>query len=129
MNDDTILPKPELSTVQDDANTQNAQSLPTEGDSVSLGGSSVLAASDIASAQNAVSQAAPDDQNTNQDATDPTMPLTAEDVDLIEKEWVLKAKQAVHSTIGDPRKQSSQLDDVKRHYQQKRFNREIPKSE
>jgi hypothetical protein len=53
------------------------------------------------------------------------MPLTAEDVDLIEKAWVEKAKVIVKSTIGDPRKQNLELSKVKADYLMKRYNKEI----
>lgn len=52
-------------------------------------------------------------------------PATAEDVDLIEKEWVEKAKQIVHSTQGDPYAQSQQLNQMKSDYIKKRYNREV----
>lgn len=52
-------------------------------------------------------------------------PATAEDVDLIEKEWVEKAKQIVHRTQGDPYAQSQQLSQMKADYIKKRYNREV----
>jgi hypothetical protein len=55
---------------------------------------------------------------------DNAMPQIADDVDLIEKEWVEKAKQIVAQTKNDPRIQSNELEKVKTAYQKKRFNRE-----
>lgn len=52
-------------------------------------------------------------------------PATAEDIDLIEKEWVEKAKQIVHSTQGDPYAQSQRLGEMKIDYIRKRYNREV----
>lgn len=52
-------------------------------------------------------------------------PATADDIDLIEKEWVEKAKQIVHSTQGDPHAQSQQLSQMKADYIKKRYNRVI----
>lgn len=49
----------------------------------------------------------------------------ADDVDLIEKEWVDKAKAIVEATQDDPRKQKSEMSKVKAEYIQKRFNKTI----
>jgi len=49
----------------------------------------------------------------------------ADDVDLIEKEWVDKAKAIVEATQDDPRKQKSEISKVKAEYIQKRFNKTI----
>jgi hypothetical protein len=46
-------------------------------------------------------------------------------VDLIEKEWVQKAKQIVSQTHDDPYKQKNQISRVKADYIQKRFNKTI----
>jgi len=51
--------------------------------------------------------------------------LQAEDLDLIEKEWVLKAKQAVDNTQGDPYEQNNELNKIKADYIKKRYNRTI----
>lgn len=60
------------------------------------------------------------------------MPATAmlqasDDSDLIEKEWVDKAKQIVEHTRDDPYKQSEELTHVKVDYMQKRYNKTIKK--
>jgi hypothetical protein len=49
----------------------------------------------------------------------------AEDSDLIEKEWVLKAKQIIHGTVNDPYRQNQQLNLLKADYMQKRYNKTI----
>jgi type IV secretory pathway VirB10-like protein len=49
----------------------------------------------------------------------------ADDVDLIEKEWVDRAKAIVDSTQDDPRKQKNEISKVKAEYIQKRFNKTI----
>jgi hypothetical protein len=51
--------------------------------------------------------------------------LPAEDVDLIEKVWVEKAKEIVNSTLGDPYKQNQQLSEVKAAYIKKRYSKDI----
>lgn len=54
--------------------------------------------------------------------------LIADDVDVIEKVWVQKAKSIVNETKDDPHKQSAELANVKHDYQQKRFNKGIKPS-
>ncbi|HSX45903.1 MAG TPA: hypothetical protein VLG27_02750 [Candidatus Saccharimonadia bacterium] len=49
----------------------------------------------------------------------------ADDRDLIEKEWVTKAKQIVEQTHDDPFKQSEELNVFKADYMKKRYNRTI----
>ena len=51
--------------------------------------------------------------------------LMADDSDLIEKEWVNKAKQIVERTRDDPYRQSEQLTEVKVDYMQKRYGKTI----
>lgn len=51
--------------------------------------------------------------------------LPADDVDLIEKEWVDRAKAIVQKTANDPRRQKSEISKVKAEYIQKRFNKQI----
>lgn len=52
-------------------------------------------------------------------------PDIAEDTDLIEKEWVEKAKQIVERTRDDPYEQSKELTLFKADYMKKRYNRTI----
>jgi hypothetical protein len=51
------------------------------------------------------------------------IPDTAEDNDLIEKEWVLKAKQIVEQTAEDPFLQQQELSKIKAEYLKKRYNK------
>lgn len=56
----------------------------------------------------------------------PTASLQAsDDSDLIEKEWVNKAKQIVERTRDDPHKQTEELTLVKVDYMKKRYNKTI----
>jgi len=48
-----------------------------------------------------------------------------EDKDLIEKEWVEKAKKIVDANSGDPYKQSEQLTAFRAEYMQKEYNKTI----
>ena len=52
-------------------------------------------------------------------------PATADDGDLIEKEWVSKAKQIVDKTRNDPYKQSEELTVFKADYMKKRYNKSV----
>ncbi len=52
-------------------------------------------------------------------------PLIADDVDLIEKEWVEKAKQIVNQTKDDPHTQNKELNNFKAGYIKKRYNKEM----
>lgn len=56
-------------------------------------------------------------------------PAVAADDDLIEKEWVIKAKQIVSTTREDPYQQNRQLAAFKADYMQKRYNKTIKLSE
>ena len=52
-------------------------------------------------------------------------PVVADDVDVIEKEWVEKAKTIVEQTKADPHQQSTALSNFKHDYMKKRYGKEI----
>lgn len=54
-----------------------------------------------------------------------TPAASADDRDLIEKEWVIKAKQIVESNREDPYKQSEELTVFKADYLQKNYGKNI----
>lgn len=56
-------------------------------------------------------------------------PLVAADEDLIEKEWVDKAKDILSKTKDDPYARTAQINDLQRDYLQKRYNKVIGASE
>ncbi len=56
-------------------------------------------------------------------------PATAEDADLIEKEWVLRAKALVAKTKDDPHLQNKELNLYKADYIKKRYNKDVKVSE
>lgn len=58
-----------------------------------------------------------------------SVPQIADDTDLIEKEWVDKAKLIVARTVHDPRQQSIEMNSMKADYLKKRYNKEIKQSE
>ena len=51
--------------------------------------------------------------------------LPADDGDLIEKEWVIKAKQIIERTRNDPYQQSEDLTLFKADYMKKRYGKTI----
>jgi len=58
-------------------------------------------------------------------AGSPTLPQIADDGDLIEKEWVVKAKEIVEKTKHDPYLQNQEINKVKANYLKKRYNRDL----
>lgn len=56
-------------------------------------------------------------------------PAIADDTDLIEKEWVEKAKEIVNSTRDDPYKQNRELNQMKADYIKKRYSKEVQTGE
>ena len=75
--------------------------------------------------QNAVPQSIPQSmpiQGSNKSTHSPDI---AEDVDLIEKEWVEKAKHIVSQTKDNPNEQNSEISKLKADYMKKRYNKDI----
>lgn len=58
-----------------------------------------------------------------------TASLVADDADLIEKEWVAKAKNIVLQTKNDPQQQTQKMTRVRADYLKKRYNKELKVSE
>lgn len=57
------------------------------------------------------------------------MPDIADDADLIEKEWVDKAKEIVAQTSHDPYLQNKEMNKVRADYMKKRYNKDIKLNE
>ena len=76
----------------------------------------------------ASAQAQPEPAPANLSAS-PATNLIAEDVDLIEKEWVERAKDIVHKTKDNPYLQNQALTQMKVDYIKKRYNKDIQMSE
>jgi hypothetical protein len=53
------------------------------------------------------------------------MPLVAKDDDLIEQEWVQKAKKIVAATKDDPYRQEQEVSKLQADYLQKRYGKEV----
>jgi len=58
-----------------------------------------------------------------------TSSLIADDADLIEKEWVVRAKSIVNQTKDDPFIQNKEINKVKAEYIKKRYNKDMKLSE
>ena len=58
-----------------------------------------------------------------------TTPLVAADEDLIEKEWVDKAKQIIEQTRDDPHARTQKVNELQRDYLQKRYGKVVGASE
>lgn len=56
-------------------------------------------------------------------------PLVAADEDLIEKEWVDKAKEIIEQTKDDPHARTQKVNELQRDYLQKRFGKVVGASE
>lgn len=56
-----------------------------------------------------------------------TAPLVAEDADLIEKEWVDKAKKIILETRDDPFARTNQVNELQKEYLKKRYNKDLGK--
>ncbi len=56
---------------------------------------------------------------------DDTAPLTANDDDLIEKEWVDKAKQIIAETKDDPHMREKKVNKLQADYLRKRYGKEL----
>jgi len=55
----------------------------------------------------------------------PLSPQIADDADLIEKEWVTKAKQIVEQTKADPYTQTKEMNKMKADYLKKRYAKDL----
>lgn len=56
-------------------------------------------------------------------------PVNADDKDVVEKEWVIKAKEIIASTKEDPYRQSHDMAAFRADYLQKRYNKAIKLAE
>lgn len=83
----------------------------------------IPAAPDPAPVTPSVTPSASQPQPTTQPVADD--PLIADDVDVIEKEWVDKAKRIVNSTKDDPYTQEKEVSKLQADYLMKRYNKQV----
>jgi hypothetical protein len=74
-------------------------------------------------------QVQPVAQSTAQAAPADINPVQADDVDVIEKEWIDRAKQIVNATKDDPRAQERKVSELQSDYLKKRYGKDIGLSE
>ncbi len=68
---------------------------------------------------------APPSVKASEPPTDDTNPSMAEDVDLIEKEWVEKAKKVIAETKHDPYMQEQEVSKLQADYLKKRYGKTV----
>lgn len=56
-------------------------------------------------------------------------PVTAADVDVIEKEWVDKAEEVIAKNAGDPHAEEEAIEDLQIDYLKKRYGKDVAKSD
>lgn len=69
------------------------------------------------------------DNSGTQPASISNTPLVAADEDLIEKEWVDKAKEIIEQTKDDPHARTAKVNELQRDYLQKRYGKVVGASE
>lgn len=125
---DPLLPEP-------NGNGGNANSAPQDGGTSSVQPQAPpVAAPQSALPQNQPMPTAPQplpDQPMGQvvDQSAGSTPLIADDVDVIEKEWVEKAKKIVDSTKSDPHQLEKEVSKLQADYLMKRYNKKLKVSE
>lgn len=82
-------------------------------------------ASDTAAPASTTPTTVTTDVSATDHSTGLTTPIVAHDEDLIEKEWVDRAKKIVSDTSQDPFIQENAVVQLQKDYQKKRFGREL----
>lgn len=120
-----VAKAPETDTVKRQGTERNPEFLPPVGQSAQ---GPQQGPQPVHSQAPASSSTQPVDQ-TQHGAHQSSNPVLAEDVDLIEKEWVDKAKAIVNHTRDDPHRQNKEINKMKADYIKKRYNKDIQVSE
>lgn len=110
------LPSPEIPTTPDPASLGHQPTAPV-----------VDASAKTPVAQGPVVSAVPQNQVGTVATSD--SPAIADDVDVIEKEWVDKAKKIVNATRDNPHEQEKQVSKLQADYLMKRYGKQIKHSE
>lgn len=120
----TVGSTPEESTPGMDV-TPIAPSPESAGNKLPSTSSSLATVNDNALGSNPVAGSVFVDPSGTTNTTVPINQMQADDADLIEKEWVLKAKNIIAATKEDPRAQNVEINKVKAEYLKKRYGKEI----
>jgi hypothetical protein len=118
------VPVEQVSNSSETANSANksTETVPTGGELSNLAPPAALPTSIPLPSPPAAPQSAGTISNS---ATQSNPAQASDDTDLIEKEWVNKAKQIVEQTKDNPYQQSEELTVFKADYMKKRYNRAI----
>lgn len=103
------------------------EALPVHSPEVSIadGGAAIQGAYAGATAQ-PIALPTSDDPAASAGGAQASTAATGADIDVIEKEWVEKAKTIVARTKDDPHVQSVELSTIKREYVKNRFGKDLP---
>ncbi len=93
------------------------------------GSTSVTDAPVLPQAPAAPDEPVADDAQPGAPVSPATADLKADDADLIEKEWIVRAKSIVAQTHDDPHRQKAEMSRVKADYIKKRYNKIIKTDE
>lgn len=126
---------PEQLPVQPPNNNERIPVLPTPETGVQQGAERREQAGEaraaVADAAGAAQPAVPAIDDTSTSASDPATssqsasPIVAADQDVIEKEWVDKAKKIVMETQDDPHKRQVEVSELQKDYLQKRYGKQL----
>ena len=105
--------------------TREKDAMPLQADRLSAANRAVNRVADTTQRSNPASSTQDNSATSNNPVASSTTNLSADDVDVIEKVWVQKAKAVVNDTKDDPQKQSVGLSHVKHDYLSKRFNKDL----
>lgn len=97
--------------------------IPAPGERISQASGAVAQATDVTSAP--IQSIVDDGVKAQMKSAVDDDQLIADDIDVIEKEWVQKAKNIVDNTKDDPKQQSDQLNSLKKTYIKNRYNKDI----
>jgi len=115
-----LQPDPNKGTSKQPEAAPNAETLPTQ---PAAGPATPLPP--MQQMQQSASQAAQQVPQPTAQASTTSTPAVADDLDLIEKEWVDKAKDIVARTHDDPYKQNNEMTRFKADYMKKRYGKDI----
>jgi len=124
---------PELVPINVAPGGENIPVLPTPETGIQAGGEHYEQAAEAgAIAAGVAAPALPFQQLPTQGVADPTTtlvtddtPAVAADEDVIEKEWVDKAKKILDETKDDPFQRSQRVNELQRAYLKKRYNKDL----
>ncbi len=136
MNNQEILPEPIPRPNEKHVEAGEAEAMVSEQEAAQVveqqpgaaAGGAAISGVHVSSAQGQVGViqgAGPAASSTSAGSAAVSAHLSADDLDLIEKEWVQKAKEIVESTQNDPHIQSDELSKVKADYIKKRYGRDV----